>query len=126
MRAKEFITEHTGKHHEHHAAAAQGTRRVRDPGGYYPTYHQYRTGIVLGILDGSGKTPDPQPPHESWMGPFWTQHPFTEVEHNMFRDARKIIPTDDHEVLPWHKSKEPDDTHKVSPVAGKKKNKYGI
>jgi len=125
MRAREFITERTGQHHPEHKAVAQGTRRVRDPGGYYPSYHQYRTGIVLGMMTGDGKTPT-NVDHESWMGPYWTQHPYTEVEHNMFRDARKVIPTEDHEVLPWSKSKEPDEIHKISPVAAKKKNKHGV
>ena len=124
MRAKEFIVERTGKHHDHHAAVATGARKVRDPGGYYPSYHQMRTGIVVGMMDGSGKVPDV--PHESWMGPFWTQHPYTELEHNMFRDARKAIPTEDHEVLPFKKSTEPKDTHKISPVAQSKRNKHGV
>jgi hypothetical protein len=125
MRAKEFIIEATGSHHEHHVAVHQGIRRSRDPGGYYPSYHQMRTGIVVGMMDGSGKTPA-NIDHESWMGPYWTQHPYTEVEHNMFKDARKVIPTEDHEVLPWKKSQEPDDTHKISPVAKHPKNKHGI
>jgi hypothetical protein len=125
MRAKEFITERTGTHHDHHASVHQGIRKDRDPGGYYPTYHQYRTGMVVGMMDGSGKIP-PIIDHESWMGPYWTQHPYTEIEHNMFRDARKAIPTEDHEVLPFEKSVEPNDTHRISPVAKHKKNKYGI
>jgi hypothetical protein len=126
MRAKEFITEHTGKAHPDHNSVHQGYNKVRDPGGYYPSYHQMRTGIVLGMMDGTGKMPEPKPPHESWMGPYWTQHPWTEVEHKMFRDARKVIPTEHHQIQPWSKSKEPGDTHKVSPVAAKKKNRFGI
>jgi len=125
MRAKEFITEHTGKHHDNHMVAAQGTRKVRDPGGYYPSYHQMRMGIVVGTMDGKGNIPK-NVPHESWMGPYWTQHPWTEIEHKMFQDAKKVIPTEDHEVIPWKKSEEPSDTHKVSPIAKSKKNKYGI
>ena len=127
MRAREFINEATkrvGNHHDHHAAVHQGISKVRDPGGWFPSYHQIRTGMGLSMADGSDK-----PLHldtESWMGPYWTQHPYTEVEHNMFKQVRKSVPTEHHEVLPWSKSSEPSDTHKVSPIAKSKRNKYGV
>jgi hypothetical protein len=124
MRAKEFITEHTGKAHPEHDSVHQGYSKVRDPGGYYPSYHQMRTGIVLGMMDGSSDKI--KAPHESWMGPYWTQHPYTETEHNMFAQARKTIPTEHHQVQKWSKSVEPETTYKVSPVAKRKKNKYGV
>ena len=124
MRAKEFLSERTGKHHKQHASVHNGVSRDRDPGGFYPNYHQLRNGIALAMSDGSNKQIDVD--HESWMGPYWTQHPFTEVEHNMFKQARKAVPTEHDQVLPWAKSAEPDDTHKVSPVAKSKKNKYGV
>jgi hypothetical protein len=124
MRAKDFIVERTGKHHPHHDAVHQGVSKDRDPGGYYPSYHQLRTGLALAMADGSKDKIDID--HESWMGPYWTQHPYTEVEHNMYKQARKAIPTEHHQVLPWAKSAEPDDTHKVSPVAKHPKNQHGI
>jgi hypothetical protein len=124
MRAKEFLSERTGKHHPDHAAVQQGTGVERDPGGYYPNYHQLRTGLALAVADGSKKKIDMD--HESWMGPFWTTHPFTEVEHNMFKQARQTIPTEHHQRTPWSKSTEPDGGNKSSPVAKPKKNKYGI
>jgi len=124
MRAKEFITEHTGKAHPHHDSVQQGYAIERDPGGYYPTYHQYRTGMVVGMMDGSDKKIDV--PHESWMGPYWTTHPFTELEHKMLKQARKTIPTEHHQINPWSKSTEPEGGNKISAVAKPKKNKYGI
>ena len=124
MRAKEFLSERTGSTHPHHDAVQQGISRDRDPGGYYPTYHQYRTGMALAMSDGSNKPLDVD--HESWMGPFWTQHPYTEVEDKMLKQVRKVIPTQHQEVAPWRKSTEPTDTHKVSPVAKSKRKKYGI
>jgi hypothetical protein len=124
MRAKEFIKEGIGKHHEHHAAVHQGIAKVRDPGGWYPSYHQMRTGMALASADGS-KEPI-KIDSESWMGKFWTQHPYTEEEHNMYQQVRKVIPTEYHQVLPWSKSVEPEDTHKISPVARHPKNQHGI
>ena len=124
MRAKEFIVERTGTPHEQHNAVHQGFSRQRDPGGYYPSYHQYRTGMALSMSDGSNKKLDID--HESWMGPFWTFHPYTDIEHDMVQQVKKVIPTEYEQVKPRSASKEPSDTHKVSPVAQPKRNKYGI
>ena len=124
MRAKEFITETTGKHHAHHAAVHRGIGKSRDPGGYNIPYHQLRTGVALAIADGSPRKLDVD--HESWMGAFWTDHPFTEVEHNMLNQVRKIVPTEHEQINPWKDSEEPEDTNKVSPVRKFVNNKYGI
>jgi hypothetical protein len=124
MRAKEFITEHTGTPHEQHDAVHQGFSRQRDPGGYYPTYHQYRTGMALAMADGSNDKLDVD--HESWMGPFWTFHPYTDIEHDMVQQVKKVIPTEYDQVKPRSASKEPGDTHKVSSVAKSKRNRYGV
>jgi hypothetical protein len=124
MRAREFLSERTGKHDKNHASVHAGVSKDRDPGGFYPSYHQLRTGIALAMADGSNNKLNVD--HESWMGPYWTQHPYTEEEYNMFKQVRKAVPTEHHQVLPYEKSAEPDDTHKVSPVAKPKKNKYGI
>ena len=124
MRAKDFIVERTGKHHSQHASVQRNATKDRDPGGYYPNYHQLRTGLALAMADGGDKKLDID--HESWMGPYWTQHPYTKVEYDMFKQARKAIPTEHHEVIPWSDSEEPEDTQKLSPVAKHKKNRYGI
>jgi len=124
MRAKEFIVERTGTTHPQHDAVHQGFSRQRDPGGYNPSYHQLRTGIALSMADGSNKKLDID--HESWMGPYWTFHPFTDIEHNMVNQVKKIVPTEYHQVRPRTPSREPIDTHKVSPVAQSKRNKHGV
>jgi len=124
MRAKEFLSEQTGKPHEHHDAVHQGFSRQRDPGGYYPSYHQYRTGMAMAMADGSNKKLDVD--HESWMGPFWTFHPYTDKEHDMVQQVKRVIPTEYDQVKPRTPSREPHDTHHTSPVAKHKKNKYGI
>jgi hypothetical protein len=114
MRAKDFIVERTGTTHPHHDAVHQGFSRQRDPGGYYPTYHQYRTGMAIGMADGSNAPLDVD--HESWMGPYWTFHPYTDKEHDMVQQVKKVIPTEYDQVRPRSKSREPDGVHKVSPV----------
>lgn len=124
MRAKEFIVERSGKPHEHHDAVHQGFSRQRDPGGWFPSYHQLRTGMALAMADGSKEKLDLD--HESWMGTMWTLHPYTDKEHEMIQQVHSAIPTEYHQIRPRTPSKEPDDVHRVSPVANKKKNKYGI
>jgi len=124
MRAKEFIVERTGRPHPHHDSVHQGFSRQRDPGGYYPSYHQYRTGMALAMANGGNNKLDID--HESWMGPFWTLHPFTDIEHKMINQVKKVIPTEYDQVRPHTPSREPKDTSTVSPVNKPKRNKYGI
>ena len=54
----------------------------------------------------------------SWTEKYNTVHPYTEEEHNMLHQAMKTVPTEHHEVVPFSKSMEPDDTHKSSPIQG--------
>lgn len=115
MRASEFITEAKGKIHPEHSGVQRSVSKSRDPGGYYPSYHQLRTGMALAGADGSHNKIDMD--EESWIGPHWSQHPYTEVEHKMLQQVRKTIPTEHHQIQPWSKSQEPDDTHKTSPVS---------
>jgi glucose-6-phosphate isomerase len=76
------------------------------------------------MADGSNKHLDLD--HESFQGPAWSEQPYTEVEHNMLKQARKAVPTAHKQLIPFKKSAEPDDTHKVSSVATKTKNRYGV
>jgi hypothetical protein len=80
--------------------------------------------MALAMADGSNDKLDVD--HESWMGPFWTFHPYTDIEHKMVNQVKKVIPTEYDQVKPRSASKEPDDTGKLSPVSKTKKNKYGI
>lgn len=116
MRASEFITESTGQAHPHHVSAQKSFTRTRDKGGYYPSYHQMRTGLALAMADGSGDPIDID--HETLVGPYWSYHPYTEEEYNMFIQAEKAIPTEKETMMPWSKSTEPTDTNKTSIVTG--------
>jgi hypothetical protein len=124
MRAKEFIAETTGKHHEHHRSAHQGVGTNVDPGGVSVGYHSLRSSMAAAMADGTNNKIEID--HESWAGPKWTDQPYTEVEHNMLKQVRKAIPTKHEDVIPWKKSEEPEDTNKTSTLSARKKNKYGI
>ena len=118
MRATEFITESTpaGKVRHRHAAVQQGITNSRDVGGYDRVYHMNRTWMATAMADGKSKKPVDMD-SASWNEKYNTQHPYTEEEYNMFRQAEATVPTDSKEVTPWSKSVEPDDTHKVSPTS---------
>jgi hypothetical protein len=117
MRAKEFVTEAEGKMHSHAAAASNGTHKTRDKGGYDRTNHLNRLMMATAMADGKSKKPVSMD-SASWVEKYNTVHPYTEEEHNMLHQAMATIPTEHKEVVPWGKSKEADDTHKVSPVTG--------
>jgi hypothetical protein len=117
VRAYEFLNESTGKPHDHHSTVQKGFAKVRDPGGYNPTYHLNRLMMATAMSD--GKDPSSiKMDHESWIGPFNSVHPYTEEEHNMIQHATKIVPSEYSQVNKWSKSQEPNDIHRTSPVNG--------
>jgi hypothetical protein len=117
MRAQEFIIEGEGKMHKHAAAASQGTHKTRDKGGYDRTNHLNRLMMATAMADGKSKKPVDMD-SASWIEKYNTAHPYTEEEHNMLHQAMATIPTEHKEVVPFSKSQEADDTHKISPVIG--------
>lgn len=122
MRSKEFIVEREGKMKKRHAAVQQGVSKSRDVGGYDRVYHMNRTWMATAMADGKSRKPVDMD-EASWIEKYNTQHPYTEEEYNMFRQAEATIPTDCKEVIPWSKSEEPDDTHKISPTSNWNKTK---
>ena len=118
MRAYEFIIENAeGKVHKDHASVQRGVTKMRDKGGYDRVYHMNRIGMALAKADGQSSKAIKDVDASSWVQKYNTAHPYTEEEHVMFQSAFNTIPTDRKEVLPWSKSAEPDDTHKVSPTS---------
>jgi len=126
MRAKDFVQE--GKvtdRHPDHDAASQGVSRTRDVGGYDRIYHMNRLMMAMAMADGKS-TKGVDSPQETWAEKYNTHHPYTKEEDNMVRAAMNTIPTDGKHISKFGKSVEPHDTHKVSPVAQRKTNKYGV
>jgi len=133
MRAREFTRQHLaelstrpgGKLHSHHDDASQGHILMRDVGGYDRTYHLNRIMMAAAMADGKSKKPVDMD-HSSWVEKYNVALPYTDEEQMMVFQALATIPSDAQELGKRGKSKEPDDTYKVSPVAKPKKNKYGI
>ena len=87
-------------------------------------YVAFKLGQAMACTDGTN-TPDMDA--KSWFGKRKTIHPYTDVEQQMFIKAAKVVGADVEDVNHGDmRSLELDSTHKVSPVAKIKKNKYGV
>jgi len=115
MRASEFLSESEGKMHHTHSQATQGVYKSRDVGGYDRIYHLNRLMMAMGMADGKSKDAVDMD-SASFAEKYNTVHPYTEEEYNMFISATKTIPTDKKNVVPYSKSKEPEDTNTTSLV----------
>lgn len=138
MKIKDIITEDRGPEEQaeletpektllpsHDAAHTGEVVRTRDVGGYDRVYHMNRLMMAMAKADGKSKKPV-NSAAETWFEKYNTLHPYTKEESNMVHAAMKTVPTDGEVVSHDTKSRESDDTHKVSPVSARKKNKYGV
>lgn len=126
MKINEVISEaKVTKRTKHQDDPSQGVVRLRDKGGYDRTYHMNRIMMAAACADGKS-TKAVDSPAETWFEKYNTAHPYTKEEENMLKSAMKTVPTDGKFVSKWGKSKEHDDTHRVSPTPAKKRNKYGV
>lgn len=118
MRAHEFLNEgKSGKINKDHAQANMGMFRARDVGGYDRVYHMNRLWMAMAMAD--GKSQDAvEMDAASFAEKYNTIHPFTEEEYNMFVSATKTVPTEQQTIVPYSKSKEPEDTNKKSISVG--------
>ena len=88
------------------------------------TYVAFKLGQAMACTDGKSK---PDIDAKSWYGKKKTIYPYTKEEQDMFIQAAKAVGaayTDLHHGD--MRSLELDSTHKVSPVAKIKTNKYGV
>jgi len=126
MKINEIIIEgHNGTKPKRQTQADTGEWRFRDVGGYDRTYNLNR--IMMATAKADGKSDKPiDMDQSSWVEKYNIARPYTEEEHNMMKAAFKTVDSEYKETEKDHKSREPDDTHKVSPTAQRKKNKYGV
>lgn len=123
MRASDFLTEGEGKMHADHSQATPGVYKSRDTGGYDRIYHLNRIMMAMAMADGKSQDAVDMD-NASFAEKYNTVHPYTEQEYNMFVSATKTIPTDKKDVVPYSKSKEPEDTNTkslVNPFKGYKR-----
>ena len=118
MKINELLSENRkeGKIKKRHAAVQQSVTKSRDEGGYDRVNYMNRKWMATAMADGKSRKAVDMDGY-SWVEKYNTEHPYTEEEYNMFRQADATIPGDVKKVIPWSKSEEPEDTHKLSPVS---------
>jgi len=117
MRAKEFVIEggKKGKINKRHHEAQPGAYKFRD-NGTDRIYHLNRIMSAVAMADGKSNKPLDMD-DESFVGKSNMAYPYSELEHNMMRQAFKTVRANHaEELIKSHKSCELEDTHKVSPV----------
>lgn len=88
------------------------------------TYVAFKLGQAMASTDGKTK---PEIDAKSWYGKKKTVHPYTKEEQDMFIQAAKAVGADVTDLNHGDmRSLELDSTNKVSPVAKRKTNKYGV
>ena len=117
MRAQEFVTEQRrGRMDTVAQRAMPGTWRFRDS-GYDRAYNLNRVMMAAACADGRDGRPVDMDA-SAWNDRYNTAHPYTEVEHNMMRQAFGAIDTEYDHAVPDHGSREHPGVNKASPVRG--------
>lgn len=87
MRAREFITERDGKIGTRRQAATRGLTIFGDAERANSDYTLNRVMMATAMADGSGDALDMD--EKSWIGKKRGAYPYTEIEHEMLKQAFK-------------------------------------
>jgi len=117
MRANEFISESSQKKiSKRQSQSTAGLNTYGDAELMSADYTSYRLGMA--VAGANGKDPIDMKA-KSWIGKKKTAHPYTKEEQDMLKQAYKAVGASYKDLNHGDmKSKELDDTHKVSPVLG--------
>lgn len=115
MKINEIINEgHDGKKPKRQTQADKGEWKFRDVGGYDRVYNLNRIMMAAAMADGKSDTAVNMD-QSSWVEKYNVARPYSEEEHGMMKQAFKTVDSEYKHTEKDHKSKEPDDTNKVSP-----------
>jgi len=125
MKINEVITEATvGKLLKRQQQPTRGLNKFTDGDHWNSDYTLYRLGLAVAATD--GKT-DPDTDKESWVGKWKVTAPYSQVDQDMLKKAYKAVGAEYEDVNHGDmRSQELESTGKQSPVAARKKNKYGV
>ena len=125
MKVYEVITETAPpKPTKRQAQSSRGLNAYKDGERADSTYTSYRLGMA--VAGANGKDPI-DIDGKSWAGKTKTTHPYTEEEQEMLKHAYKAVGAKYKDLNHGDmRSLELDTTNKVSPVAKRKTNKYGV
>jgi len=125
MKINEVITEATvGKLTKRQQQATRGLNKFTDGDRWNGDYTLYRLGLAVASTD--GKTV-PDTDKESWVGKWKVAAPYSQADQDMLEKAYEAVGAKYEDVNHGDmRSQELEGTHKASPVAPRKKNKYGV
>jgi len=107
-----------------HQQSTRGLNTFSDGERWDGDYTAYRLGLAVAGTDGKIK-PDIKP--KSWVGKSKSAHPYTKEEQEMLNRGYEAVGADHQDLNKGDlKSRELDTVNRTSPVAAKKRNKYGV
>jgi hypothetical protein len=125
MKINEVIVEATvGKLSKRQQQSTRGLNKFTDGERWNGDYTLYRLGLAVASTD--GKTV-PDTDKESWVGKWKVAAPYSQADQDMLEKAYQAVGANYQDINHGDmRSQELESTHKASPVAAKKKNKYGV
>jgi hypothetical protein len=125
MKIAEVITEgKKGKLSSRQRLATRGLNKFSDGKKWNGDYTLYRLGLAVASTD--GKT-IPDVDEESWVGKWKVTAPYTQADQDMLNLAYQAVGANVEDINRGDlRSQELKSTNRSSPVAAKKKNKYGV
>jgi len=126
MRAKEFVSEMKDtKMTKRQNQSTTGVHLYGDGEHISGDYTSYRMGLAVACADGSNDKLDIDP--KSWIGKKKSAHPYTQEESDMLKQAYKAVGADWKDYNKGNlNSDELTTVNTTSPVATRKKNRYGV
>jgi hypothetical protein len=124
MKIKEIVLEQAGVLKDRQRLAQRGMNKFSDAKKWNGDYTLYRLGLAVASTD--GKTM-PDVDDESWVGKWKLAAPYTQLEQDMLNLAYKAVDANVEDINKGDlRSQEGPTVNRASPVASKKKNKYGV
>lgn len=124
MKIKDIISESRGELKRRQRFAMRGLNKFTDGKKWNSDYTLYRLGLALASTD--GKTM-PEVDEESWVGKWKLTAPYSKEEQEMLHLAYKAVDAEHEDINDGDmRSQEGATINRTSPVAGRKKNKYGV
>lgn len=125
MKINEVITEATvGKLLKRQQQPTRGLNKFTDGDHWNSDYTLYRLGLAVASTDGKSV---PDTDKESWVGKWKVTAPYSQADQDMLKTAYEAVGAKYEDVNHGDmRSQELKSTNKSSPVAAKKKNKYGV
>jgi len=125
MKINEVITEATvGKLTKRQQQSTRGLNKFTDGDRWNGDYTLYRLGLAVASTDGKSV---PDTDKESWVGKWKVAAPYSQADQDMLEKAYQAVGAKYQDINHGDmRSQELEGTHKSSPVAAKKKNKYGV